>query len=68
MRDEKCRRNAAIEREEESYRALFQQVDEQMRLEYERDFGPTYRSMYPYRTDGPAVHKIVAKMMRSGWE
>lgn len=68
MLDKKCRREAAIDREEESYRALFEQVDEQMRLAYEADFGPHYRSLHPYRTDGPLVDKIVSKMMRSTWE
>lgn len=67
MCDRAERRLLAEERESETYREYFQQVDEQMRLEYERDFGPTYRAMYPYRTDGPAVHKIVTKMMCSGW-
>ena len=67
MCDRSERRLLAEERESDTYREYFQQVDEQMRLAYEADFGPHYRSLHPYRTDGPLVDKIVTKMMRSGW-
>lgn len=67
MCDRAERRLLAEERESEWYRELFQQVDEQMRLAYEADFGPTYRAHHPYKTDGPVVDKIVSKMMRSAW-
>lgn len=67
MCDRAERRLLAEERESEWYRELFEQVDEQLRLAYEVDFGPTYRRLHPYVTDGPVVHRIVEKMMRSSW-
>jgi len=67
MCDTSIRRLAAQEREEEEYRSLFAQVDEKLRLEYEVSFGPTYRQLYPYKSDWQLIDKVVTKMMRSAW-
>lgn len=62
------RRVTAQEREEDTYRELFEQVEQQERNEYEVSFGPTYKALHPYRSDGPKIHAIVEKLMRSGWD
>jgi len=67
MCDTSIRRLTAQEREEEEYRSLFAQVDEQMKAGYEKDFGPTYRQLYPYKSDWQLIDKVVTRMMRSAW-
>lgn len=61
------RRVTAQEREEDTYRELFEQVEQQERNEYEASFGSTYKALYPYKADGPKIHGIVEKLMRSTW-
>lgn len=68
MCDQSIRRLTAQEREEETYRALYEQVEASMRADYERDFGPTYRAMHPFKPDWQVIDKAVTKMMRSAWE
>lgn len=61
------RRVTAQEREEDTYRELFEQIEQQQRNEYDRSFVCTYKDLYPYKADGPKIHAIVEKLMRSSW-
>lgn len=66
MCDRAERRFTAEEREEEHYQTLYAEVEAADREDYDLAFGPTYRRLYPYEPDGPKIHKIVERMMRSG--
>lgn len=61
------RRVTAQEREEDTYLVLYGQVEANEKAEYMRSFGPTYREKYPFKADGPKIHGIVEKLMRSSW-
>lgn len=61
-------RVTAQEREEDTYLLLYSQVEADEKAEYMRSFGPTYREKYPFKADGPKIHAIVEKLMRSGWD
>ena len=61
------RRLLAEEREEDRYHELYAQIEDQMRADYIRDFGPTYRAAYPFKPDYELIDSMVCKKMRSGW-
>lgn len=67
MCDRAERRLLAEEREEDRYNELYAQIEDQMKAQYLRDFGPTYRQAHPFKRDHDLIDKMVCKRMRSGW-
>jgi len=45
------------------YDAVYAQAEAEEREEYEKQFGPTYRAKYPFKTDGVRLHeKVIARI------
>jgi len=60
--DERDRRDAL---HAERYEALTVEVEAEQHAEYERSYGPHYRSKYPYRIDSLRVHEIVERRLKA---
>ena len=68
MCDRAERRLLAEERGEEHYQELYAKVEDEMKAQYLKDFGPTYRAAHPFKRDHDLIDAMVCKRMRSGWD
>lgn len=47
----------------ERYEALYAEIEAAEREEYDREFGPLYKSKYPYKPNGQRTHfKVLDRM------
>ncbi len=58
------RRLTPDEHEDRRYEELYAQIEAEAREEHDREFGPAYRDMHPFRSDGRRIHAEVMASMQ----
>lgn len=57
-------RDRKQEQKQERYSAMYAEVEQQMRAEYEAEFGDAYREKHPFTPDGAVIHQTTLQKLR----